>query len=84
MIVRASIYDAHKLTEIALKSKYFWYSNELIESWTSDLTVTSKMSANCTVFKCLVNEYIASFYILNPPKEKSITLEMLFVFPEFI
>jgi N-acetylglutamate synthase-like GNAT family acetyltransferase len=85
MIVRATISDALKLTEIALKSKSFWgYSNELLESWRNDLTVTSKMISNCTVLKYLINDHIAGFYILNPPKAKSIELEMLFVLPKFI
>jgi len=44
MIVKATISDAKRLTEIALKSKAFWgYSNELIEDWREDLTITSTM-----------------------------------------
>jgi N-acetylglutamate synthase-like GNAT family acetyltransferase len=85
MIVKATISDVRQLTEIALKSKSFWgYSNELLESWRNDLTVTSKMISKCTVFKFLVDDQIVGFYILNPLKEKSIELEMLFVLPEFI
>ena len=85
MIVRVDESDAQELTEIALKSKSFWgYSNELLESWRNDLTVTSKMISNCAIFKFLIDDHIAGFYILNPPKEKSIELEMLFVLPKFI
>ena len=85
MIVKATISDVRQLTEIALKSKSFWgYSNELLESWRNDLTVTSKMISKCTVFKFLVDDQITGFYILNPSKEKSIELEMLFVLPAFI
>lgn len=85
MIVKATISDAKKLTEIALKSKAFWgYSNELIESWREDLTITSVMISNCKVFKFLVDAKIAGFYVLNPPKNNTIVLEMLFVLPKFI
>ena len=85
MIVRVDESDAQKLTEIALKSKSFWgYSNELLESWRNDLTVTSAMISNGAIFKFIVNDHIAGFYMLNPPKVKSIELEMLFVLPEFI
>ncbi|ARV15328.1 GNAT family N-acetyltransferase [Polaribacter sp. SA4-12] len=85
MIVRVDESDAQELTEIALKSKSFWgYSNELLESWRNNLTVTSAMISNCAIFKFLVDDRITGFYILNPPKKKSIELEMLFVLPEFI
>ncbi len=85
MIVSATIIDAKQLTEIALISKAFWgYSNELIESWREDLTITSKMISDFSVYKFLVDDAIAGFYVLNPPKEKTIELEMLFVLPEFI
>ena len=85
MIVSADVNDAIKLTEIALKSKAFWgYSKELIESWQNDLTVTSTMISECTVYKFLVDNAVAGFYVLNPSKGNSIELEMLFVLPKFI
>ncbi|KGL58825.1 GNAT family N-acetyltransferase [Polaribacter sp. Hel1_85] len=85
MIVPAIFSDAKQLTEIALKSKAFWgYSNDLIESWRNDLTVTSAMISNCGIFKFLVNNEIVGFYVLNSPKEKTIELEMLFMLPQFI
>ena len=85
MIVLADISDAKKLTDIALKSKAFWgYSDALIESWRNDLTITFKMISNCAIFKFLVDDTIAGFYVLNPPKEKTVELEMLFVLPQFI
>ena len=85
MIVTVDVSDAFILTEIALKSKSFWgYSNELIESWRNDLTVTSTMISNSYTFKFLVDDCIVGFYLLNRPKEKSVQLEMLFVLPEFI
>jgi N-acetylglutamate synthase-like GNAT family acetyltransferase len=85
MIVLADFSDAKLLTEIALKSKAFWgYSDELIESWRNDLTITSKMISDCEVFKFLVDTKIIGFYVLNPPENNALELEMLFILPEFI
>lgn len=85
MIVSAHCSEASLLTNIALKSKAFWgYSNDLIESWRGDLTVTSKMISESYSFKYMVDKKTAGFYFLNPLQEKKIELEMLFVLPEFI
>lgn len=85
MIVSSTIYDIKILTKIALQSKAFWgYSNNLIESWKEDLTITSKMISECDVMHFVVDDKIAGFYVLNPPKKETIELEMLFVHPSFI
>ena len=85
MIVSSHISDAKLLTEIALKSKAFWgYSNELIESWREDLTVTPKMIETCVIYQFKVNNAAVGFYVLNTQKEELIKLEMLFVLPAFI
>lgn len=85
MIVRTIIEDSILLTNIALKSKGYWgYSNELINSWVNELTVTPKMIKELLVYKFIQNQKTVGFYILNQPINKSIELEMLFVLPEFI
>lgn len=85
MIVKATVSDAKRLTEIALKSKAFWgYSDELIESWREELTVSEQMISEMFVFTFLQEGRIVGFYFLNPPKQKSIELEMLFVLPGYI
>jgi N-acetylglutamate synthase-like GNAT family acetyltransferase len=85
MIAKATIRDSELLTNIALKSKGYWgYSNELINSWINDLTVTPKMIKELLVYKFILNQKIIGFYILNQPIKQSIELEMLFVLPEFI
>ncbi|WP_205860228.1 GNAT family N-acetyltransferase [Polaribacter sp. 20A6] len=84
-IVVATISDAKILTEIALKSKAFWgYSNELIEGWRADLTVTSRTIQTCQVYKYMINDEVVGFYVLNTPNEELVKLEMLFVLPLFI
>tara|TARA_B100000809_G_scaffold43243_1_gene37545 strand:+ start:29352 stop:29792 length:441 start_codon:yes stop_codon:yes gene_type:complete len=81
MIVLAEISDAKELTEIALESNSFWgYTDEILESWTQDLTVSECIIKEMIVYK--LNS--VGFYILNQPKEESIELEFLFVLPNFI
>ena len=85
IIIPADISDGKMLTNIALISKAFWgYSNDLIESWRNDLTITSKMIEEMLIYKFLQDGKIVGFYALNPPKENTIELEMLFVLPDFI
>ncbi len=85
MIVNATISDAKLLTEIALKSKAIWgYSDELIESWREDLTVTPKMFKEWNVCNYIVDSEIAGFYILNRANIRTSFLEFLFVSPKFI
>lgn len=85
MIFSAEINDADELTTIALQSKAYWnYTDELIESWRDDLTVTPNMIQEMLVYKYVTNEQIQGFYILNQPKDKSIELEFLFILPEAI
>lgn len=85
MLIKAGSSEVTELTNIALESKAYWgYSNELIESWRSDLTVTSEMFETCSIFKFCEGNRIAGFYILNPPEGDLVELEMLFVLPKFI
>ncbi|WP_397445380.1 GNAT family N-acetyltransferase [Polaribacter sp. R77954] len=85
MIVEAEISDEKQLTEIALQSKAFWgYSDDLIQSWTEELTVSEQMISKMFVYKFLKDDNIVGFYILNQPKEKTIELEFLFVLPKCI
>ncbi len=85
MIVPADVSDGKILTDIALISKAFWgYSNDLIESWREELTITSKMIEEFTIYKFLQDNTIVGFYALNSPKENTIELEVLFVLPDFI
>lgn len=85
MVVPATIYDAKNLSEIALKSKAYWgYSVKDLKTWKSDLTVSEKMIDELFVHKFIVDDKITGFYILNPPIEKSVELEMLFVHPNYM
>mgnify|MGYP000235831416 FL=1 len=85
MIVLATISDVNQLTQIALKSKAFWgYSDEKIESWREDLTITPKMFEEWNIYKYTIDNEIAGFYILNRANIRTSFLEFLFVSPKFI
>jgi N-acetylglutamate synthase-like GNAT family acetyltransferase len=85
MIEMATVSDAETLTKIALKSKSFWgYSDEILERWVEDLTVSKKIVQEMIVYKFILDDEIVGFYVLNQPQEKSIELELLFVLPNLI
>lgn len=85
MIIKAAIYDVKKLTDIALKSKFFWgYSNEQIEDWREDLTITSKMFDEYHIYKYLVKDKIVGFYVLERTTVDKSCLHFLFILPEYI
>ena len=85
MIVTATISDAEKLTDLAIKSKSYWgYSEELLQSWKLDLTVSCSMIKNMYAYKYILNKEIVGFYILNKPFNNNIEIEFLFVLPNFI
>jgi len=86
MIVKAITEDANELSELALKSKAYWgYSDDQIESWRTDLTVTEEMFDKWTVFKYMEETEIVGFCILNLHKDSpKATLEFLFVLPKYI
>ncbi|PQJ82752.1 GNAT family N-acetyltransferase [Polaribacter glomeratus] len=85
MIEIATTSDAETLTKIALKSKSFWgYSDEILERWVEDLTVSKKIIEEMIVYKFIFEDEIVGFYILNQPKEQSIELDFLFVVPNLV
>lgn len=85
MIIQATTFDADILTNIALLSKGYWgYTKNQLQSWKEDLTVSSKMIDELIVFKFVIEDTIVGFYILNQPKNNRITLEFLFIHPNFI
>lgn len=66
MIVSSTINDSKTLTEIALKSKGFWgYTDEQIQNWTAELTVSKQIILEMFAYKFLVEEKTVGFYILN-------------------
>ena len=82
MIVKATVEDAQRLTEIALESKAHWgYTDAQIESWREDLTITTEIFERCNVCKYVIDDKIAGFYILERANIRTSFLEFLFIFP---
>ena len=85
MIVPVKLADATVLTKIALKSKAHWdYSKAQIENWRDDLTVTSEYLQKTSSFVYKKENAIVGFYILEKVNMSKVSLEFLFVLPEFI
>tara|TARA_R110000787_G_scaffold3540_3_gene13795 strand:+ start:3670 stop:4128 length:459 start_codon:yes stop_codon:yes gene_type:complete len=85
MIVIATLEDAIVLTNIAIESKAYWgYTNEQIESWREDLTVTSIMFEESNIFKYVIDHEIAGFYILERANIRISILQFLFISPNHI
>jgi N-acetylglutamate synthase-like GNAT family acetyltransferase len=86
MIVKATVADDEILTEIAIQSKAYWgYSQEHLEKWREDLTVSQARFNQWDVYKFISEETIVGFYCLSFDVEKSTAcIEFLFVLPESI
>lgn len=62
-IQKATPNDAAILTNITKKSKAYWgYSNEQIENWSAQLTITKEYLKNNQVYKLEVNNLIVGYY----------------------
>lgn len=85
MIEKAVPSNAKALTEIALKSKAHWkYTQEQLDSWIDDLTITSEYLSKTSSYVYRVEDKIVGFYIIEMLNMTTISLEFLFVHPEFI
>lgn len=86
MIIKKSTSELHvKLTEISFVSKKYWnYSDEWMEIWKDDLTITENFITNNYVYH-LENEVneIVGFYAFVK-FDNYIELDSLFVSPEYI
>ncbi|SHM97487.1 GNAT family N-acetyltransferase [Polaribacter sp. KT 15] len=85
MIVKAVISDAEKLSEIAMQSKAVWgYSNDGLETWREDLTITPKIFDENYICKYVLDSKIVGFYVLNNSNLDVYILEFLFIDPNYI
>lgn len=85
MIVSAKTLDAERLTQIALKSKSYWkYSKEQINLWKEDLTILLDDIKKAEVFIFKEENSIVGFYLLKETEPSILSLEFLFILPEFI
>ncbi len=84
-IIKANITDADTLTALTLRSKLYWgYSDNQIESWKDDLTISSDYVSNNQVYKLVADDKLVGFYAFLPETNTKVVLNFLFVAPEFI
>jgi len=82
-IVKANPEDDKILTEITKKSKAHWgYSDEQIEKWSQDLTITKDYIKKSEVYKLSLNDKIIAYYSYLNINENIVKLDNLFVVPE--
>ena len=83
-IKRSTPADVAALTSIALASKKYWgYSDEQIEKWKADLTVTEQEIEENFVFHIERNGRIVGFYVLSE-RGDTFEIEHMWVLPEHI
>lgn len=85
-IEKAHIDDHLVLSDISYRSKAFWgYDIVQLEAWKADLTLTPAYIAQHCVFKLLADGQVVGYYaLLLPPEDSTITLDNLFLLPEYI
>lgn len=84
-IQKATPNDAAILTNITQKSKAYWgYSNEQIENWSAQLTITKEYLENNQVYKLEVNNLIVGYYSYIILEENIVQLDNLFILPNCI
>jgi len=77
--------DAHILTEIAVKAKKHWgYSDEQIETWRSELTITEGTIQKESVFQLNIDSKPIGVYSLRTLDDDTCEIEHFWLLPEYI
>ncbi len=77
--------DANELTELTIRSKSHWnYSNEQIEEWRDDLTVTEIYILEKEVYKLMNGNDLIGYYSYIRLNNLDVKLENLFLEPKFM
>ena len=85
MIVSAQVADHINLTHLTKLSKAYWgYSEEQMEKWSTDLTITPSYITKNIVYKLIQNEAIIGYYSLIAIDQQTIELDNLFIHPSVI
>ncbi|WP_035653124.1 GNAT family N-acetyltransferase [Flavobacterium sp. ASV13] len=85
IIEKANITDNEILTSITKKSKAYWgYSDEQIQKWDKNLTISQDYIRNNNTFKLIENDFIIGYYSYVFENEKIVKLDNLFILPEHI
>ena len=77
--------DHEILTSITKKSKAYWgYSEEQIEIWSEQLTITESYIETNAVYKLVLDTATIGYYSYFYENDKTIQLDNLFVLPDDI
>ncbi|SHH58466.1 GNAT family N-acetyltransferase [Flavobacterium johnsoniae] len=84
-IQRVKTEDYIRLTEITKKSKAYWgYSDEQMEKWNNNLTITIDYIATNSVFNLVDENQIIGYYSYIRLENNQVKLDNLFILPEYI
>lgn len=84
-IQKAKIEDHIRLTEITKKSKAYWgYSEEQLEKWNNNLTITEDYIEKNPVFNLVEENQIVGYYSYLKEEDNQVKLDNLFLLPEYI
>ncbi|WP_431243286.1 GNAT family N-acetyltransferase [Flavobacterium sp. P21] len=84
-IEKANITDNEILTTITKKSKAYWgYSDEQIQIWDKNLTISQDYIREHNVFKLVDNDLIIGYYSFIFENDKTVELDNLFVLPGYM
>lgn len=85
IIEKANITDNEILTTITKKSKAYWgYSEEQIQKWNENLTISQDYIRENNVFKLVENDLIIGYYSYIFENENTVKLDNLFILPVHI
>ena len=84
-VEKANITDAEKLTRLTLKSKSYWnYSEEQMDKWRPELTITSDYIVKNEVYKLIIDDQLIAYYAYFRVDKEKVKLDNMFINPEFI
>ena len=84
-IQKTKIEDHIRLTEITKKSKAYWgYSDEQMEKWNNNLTITRDYIEENLVFNLIDENQIIGYYSYLKQENNQVKLDNLFILPEYI
>jgi ribosomal protein S18 acetylase RimI-like enzyme len=84
-IQKAKTEDHIRLTEITKKSKAYWgYSDEQMEKWSNNLTITIDYIQINPVFNLVHENHIIGYYSYIRLENNQVKLDNLFILPEYI
>ena len=85
LISEADSNDHTYLTELIIQSKAHWgYSQEQINAWLEELTITPEYIEKNEVFKLVVDSQIVGCYSYDKTHRVEVLLDNLFISPKFI